>query len=216
MQTFVPNSASRYFDVFAYLDALRCRKNLIESLQLYQNLSGFAILSASKKKEILGLDFTHNINHPANKMWENSINAFSGYIIGNWQYLVQNNLLGTSTDTHRNILNALSKGKLVETEQKPPWWGDKKVHDSHAKALRWKGEWNTKVYLTSFLLNIPKNIAAKMMQTYVDIDCQKFVSLFQNTDTTAKQVRKVADICEFYREVFPEYSPELNYFWPKG
>ena len=218
MQTFAPKPTNSFYGTFGYLDPNRKRKNLIESCQIYGTVFFTPILKTSRDKQNRGDHWRGYTSHPANQMWQDSQEAFGGYILDNWRNLIDNNQLRQDCQLSKDIRWAVRQGIVRDTHKKPAWWGDENFHNSHAEALRWKGEWVSRVYLTSFLLNISKKSAALEMWRYGETGISKkdFLVKFQKTSTTSKHVIAAATINDFYRERLLEFKPTLNYVWPKG
>jgi hypothetical protein len=119
IQTFVPftNNAQSA----AALDNKRLNKQLLEGRQIYKILAS-------------GQSSGAWVNHPAVKMWRGYENALFKYLNAIKDECVRR---GISTEKNWNALTEMhewnwNRGNNVVM---PPWWGDKRVHQSHKNNL---------------------------------------------------------------------------------
>jgi hypothetical protein len=136
MQTFVPYAN---IDKSAQaLDNKRLNKQLLEGRQIYKIIASGQISGAW-------------VNHPAVKMWRNHDNGLFAYLTG---ILKECNIRGIATEKNWNALCEMhesnwNRGSKITL---PPWWGDKRVHQSHRNNLYRKDpEYYAEFYQDGFI-----------------------------------------------------------------
>lgn len=117
MQTFIPYP--NYDDIADVLDRQRLGKQRVEAYQILK------VLYAKKR----GVDKGAWFNHPAVLMWDGYEGALCEYgiaICNKW----------ISLGYKDSLKERFEVGLLfAKNNNKPKWWGDKKVHTSHQSKL---------------------------------------------------------------------------------
>lgn len=129
MQVFVPEYT--YEECAKSLDAKRLNKQVLECTQILDTLLD---LPTKTGKQRVGWR-----NHPAVRMWDGCEGALSVYTEA---FIKEMNRRGFYTKTYEYKMETYVHKALSSSYNKPIWWGDKTIHESHRVRLLQKG-WET-------------------------------------------------------------------------
>lgn len=205
MQTFILNY--NYTETMRILDSQRLNKQLLESLQIAQHLTGERLLRTFNP------DASYK-NHPVVNMWKPYLKSFFVYMLANSNELINRDLaIGSKMHSAVECFGEIVKDKPLIN----PKWLDNNFIQSHRQALLYKSLIKLRIYIYSRSNNISINRVTSEIE--FQEECKGlFATLDHAPQLTSSKIASNA-MCNtaayiynnYYENFKPIYPLNINY-----